>query len=237
MAIDQLRPLSLEMGAALWKGALKMGAGYLHLDGNKKMLAQYQRYQELDDGIFGKVMTDYYRDNHFALPGTAGAPFSNAIRIHDIHHVLAGYPTTPLGEICVIAFDAALMDDDLGKALIGYVAQFQVGLQFDKGIPIWKNQFDPDRVLRAFERGGECTVNYLTLDFDFTDLLEEPIDAVRERFNISPDGAIVRGSEVPWCGKMGVVGTRDGEDMIKKKSWLEKLLSGKNVIDETETGR
>jgi len=231
MALDQFRGLSLEMGGSMWKSMLKMAAGFFHLDGNKEMLAEYQRYQTLPDHIFGKVLTDYYRDNHFALPGTAGEPMSNTIRIHDIHHVLSGYPTTPLGEICVIAFDGALMEEDLGKALIGYVAQFQVGLQFDKGIPRWKNQFKPDLVLRAFERGGECNVNYLQLDFDFTELLEEPLAAVRERFNISPEGMLVRGPEDLWCGDLGVVGTRDNEDQIKKEAFLQRLIQHKFTTD------
>ena len=184
--ICQLRPLLLASNTRLFKGLIKMGAGFLQLDGDGKMLDRYQRYQQMDDGIFGKVMTDYYRDNHFPLPGTAGAVFSNSLRFHDMHHVLAGYPTTPLGETCVIAYDDGLMEDgDLGKALIGYVAQFQVGIQFDKGLETWRNQFDPDAVIRAFERGGECTVDYEKVGFDFDSLLEEPLDDVRDRFNIS----------------------------------------------------
>ena len=89
-------------------------------------------------------------------------------------------------------------------------------------------------MLRAFERGGECSVDYLTVDFDFTELLEQPLAEVRERFNISPDGAIVAAPGDLWCGDLGVVGTRDSADMIKKKSWLEKLLSGKNVLQDSE---
>jgi hypothetical protein len=205
---------------------------FFHVDGDKKVLAQYQRYQEMDDGIFGKVMTDYYRDNHFPLPGTAGAVFSNMLKFHDMHHVLSGYPTTPLGETCVIGFADGMADADLGKSLIGYVAQFQVGLQFDKGLDPWRNQFDPELVIHAFERGGNCNVNFDTFDFDFTDLLEEPLDDVRERFNISPEGAIVKRPDDLWCGDMGIVGMRHCEDHIEKKaSWFQKMLStsGKNV--------
>jgi len=234
VSICQIRPLLLASNATFLKGLAKMGAGFVHLDGDKKMLARYQGYQDLDDGIFGKVMTDYYRDNHFPLPGTAGAVFSNTLRFHDMHHVLAGYPTTPLGETCVIAYDDGLMEDgDLGKALIGYVAQFQVAIQFDKGLEVWRNQFDPELVVQAFERGGNCTANYETVDFDFDSLLEEPLDDIRERFNISMDGAIIKGPDDLWCGDMGIVGMRKSPDMIEhKKSWFEKLLAaGHDVTD------
>ena len=46
------------------------------------------------------------------------------------------------------------------------------------------------------------------MDFDFDSLLEEPLDDIRERFNISMDGAIVKGPDDLWCGDMGIVGMR-----------------------------
>ena len=233
LTICQLRPLGLAMGKPLWRGLIQMASSFLHLDGDKELLSRYQRYQGMDDGIFGKVMTDYYRDNHFALPGTTGAVFSNALRVHDMHHVLAGYPTTPLGEACVIAFDAGMMDADLGKALIGYVAQFQVGIQFDRGLEAFKNEIDPDRVIRAYERGGNCSVNYEKFGFDFDALLEEPLDAIRDRLQLATEGAIMASPDDPWCGDRGIVGMRQDPNKVEqKKNWLEKLLSGKNVLKD-----
>jgi len=229
----QLRPLGLAMGEPIWRGAIAMAASFVHLDGDAELLARYERYRELDEGIFGRVMTDYYRDNHFALPGTKGALFSNSLRVHDMHHVLAGYPTTPLGETCVIAFDAGMMEADLGKALIGYVAQFQVGIQFDRGIAAFENEVDPDRLIRAYERGGRCTVDYQTFDFDFDALLEQPLAEIRERFGLATEGALVQGPRDPWCGDLGVVGMRDDPNQIERKAgWLERLLSNKNVLKD-----
>ena len=232
LGLCQLRGLSMESGMPIWKAPIIMAESLFHLDGNKKELARYQSYQDMDDKIFGKVMTDYYRDNHFPLPGSPGAVFSNMLKYHDMHHVLAGYPTTPLGEICVIGFADGMADMNLGKSLIGYIAQFQVGLQFDKGLESWKNQFNPEIVIRAFERGENCNVNFDTFDFDFTPLLEEPIDDIRERFNISMGGAIMQGPDDLWCGDMGIVGSRQNKDHVERKaSWFQKVLakSGKNV--------
>ena len=149
-----------------------------------------------------------------------------------MHHVLAGYPTSPLGETCVVAFDSGMMDLDMGKAMIGYIAQFQIGLQFDKGLRSWKNQFNPDAVLRAFERGGSSRVNYLTLDFDFDPYLERPLADVRREFGIDPNGALIASHEDKWCGQVGVVGQRSSPDLVeRKKSLLERLLTGKNTKD------
>ena len=131
LTICMLRPASLSASRSLAGLTLKFAEAAIHADGCKKTLERYQRYEQLDDHIFGKVLTKYYHDNDFALPGTPHAPFSNGLMYHDMHHVIQGYPTTPLGEACVLAFDGALIDQDMGKALIAYVAQFQVGLLFD----------------------------------------------------------------------------------------------------------
>ena len=235
LGLCQLRGLTIEGGMPIRKIPEIMLRSFVHLDGNKKELARYESFQTMDDHIFGKVMTDYYRDNHFPLPGTPGAVFSNMLKIHDMHHVLAGYPTTPLGEICVIGFADGMADMDLGKAVIGYVAQFQVGLIFDKGLESWKNQFDPEYVIQAFERGANCNVNFDTLDFDLSQYLEEPIDDVRERFNISMEGAIMQKPDDLWCGDLGIVGSRKNKDHIERKAtWFQRILakSGKNVQSE-----
>lgn len=234
LALCLYRPLSLEVGAPLWKATYKLAQSTLHMDGDKHVLARYQGYRDLPKDTFGGSLISYYDDNKFPLPGTPGAFFSNSLTIHDIHHVLSGYPTSPIGETCVVAFDNGVMDLDMGQALIGYVAQFQIGIQWDKGLKTWRNQFRPDVVLRAFERGGGATVNYLELDFDFSGHFERPLADVRRDFGIDPEGALIAGPDDKWCGDVGVVGERQSPDIIeRKKNILERLLAGKNTTDGT----
>tara|TARA_B100001059_G_scaffold234232_1_gene276247 strand:+ start:15227 stop:16306 length:1080 start_codon:yes stop_codon:yes gene_type:complete len=233
LTICMLRPASLTSSRSFSGLTLKFAESVIHADGDKKTLKRYERYEEMEDHIFGKVLTKYYRDNDFELPGTPHAPFSNGLMYHDMHHVLQGYPTTPLGETCVLAFDEALINEDLGKTLIAYVAQFQVGLLFDSSLPLWKNQFKPDIVIGAFERGGLCNTNFVKRGFDWTDLLEQPLNDVRDRFGIPLEGAIVKGPEDLWCGDMGLVGQRDSKDMVDQKMrWLQRLFTKLNVKHE-----
>ena len=232
LALCLNRPLSLEVGSPLWKGILKLGESVIHVDGDKKTLARYEGYRDIAPDTLGGTLIAYYRDNDFPLPGTPGAFFSNSLWVHDVHHVLAGYPTTPLGETCIFAFDGAMMKMDMGKALIGYIAQFQVGLQFDKGLRTWKNQFKPEVVMRAFERGGGCSVDYLKMDFDFGDLFLRPLAEVREEFGIDPEGALINGPEDSWCGEYGIVGQRSSPDLVERKqSMLARILKGHNTKD------
>ena len=39
---------------------------------------------------------------------------------------------------------------------------------------------------------------------------------LREHFGIPLEGALVRGAEDPWCGKLGPVGERESPDIAKE---------------------
>ena len=214
--LDSFRSNKPELGqgvASLSWGFLKSS---LHLDGNKKLLADYESYRELPAETLGRTMVAYYDDNLFPLPGNAGAPFSNNLTSHDRHHVLAGYDTTPLGELCVFAFDGALSSRDYSGAMVGIVAQFQLGYAYDPTVRAWRDQFDPDMVYRAAERGYSCKVNYLDQPVDFDALMKRPLAEVRESFGIPPEGALVNGPDDPWCGQMGPVGERVSTEIAKE---------------------
>ena len=146
-----------------------------------------------------------------------------------MHHVLAGYPTTPVGEMCVLAFDGAMMEEDGGKMLIAAVAEWQIGFQISAD-PVWKNQFKPEIILRAYERGGEATTNYLVEGFDFLPWIDKKLKDVRAEFGIAPEGALIQTPEDLWCGDMGVVGSRESEDKVEeKRGFLNKILMKANT--------
>ena len=212
--LDSFRTNIPEMGRgllSLYWGFFKSGT---ERDGDPERLARYEAYRELPIGTLGHAFAAYYDDNKFPLPGTPGAAFSNNLNLHDVHHILAGYDTSPLGELCVYAFDGALSQSDYSGALVGSVAQFQLGYARYRDTPSWRNQFDPDVIYRAAERGHGCTVNYIDEAIDFDALKSEPLDAVRERFGIDPEGALVRTPTDPWCGALGPPDERENPDLV-----------------------
>jgi hypothetical protein len=212
--LDAFRINHSELGNGLVGQSWGLVKGVLKLDGNKDVLARYESYRELDSHTLGHTLATYYDDNHFPLPGSVGAAFSNTLTTHDRHHVLSGYDTTPLGEVCVLAFDSAISRSNFGGAFIGAVAQFQVGYIFDPSVRAWQHQFNPAIVYRAIERGHACKVNYLDEYVDLDSLMEYPIDEVREHFGIPAEGAMVRGPDDPWCGEMGPVDQRQSPDIV-----------------------
>ena len=145
-----------------------------------------------------------------------GAAFSNNLSLHDVHHILAGYDTSPLGELCVYAFDGALSRRDYSSALVGSVAQFQLGYARYRDTPSWRNQFDPESIYRAAERGHACTVNYVDEPIDFDSLKEKPLAEVREHLGVDPEGALVRAATDPWCGALGPPDDRENADLVNE---------------------
>lgn len=210
--LDTIRMNRYEFGSTA-RTALAFLLAPLHLDGSKKLLEQYQSYAELPRDSLGRTMVRYYEDNEFPLPGTPAAPFSNALTSHDFHHVMAGYDTTPLGEILVAAFDHAISQGDGSGVIVGVVAQMQIGLVFDPSVRAWKNQLDPELFFRAFERGSQAKVDYLTPGFDMQPLMPQPIDEIRERFGIPREGQLVKSWDDRWCGEMGPVAQRTSGDI------------------------
>ena len=95
-ALHAMRDSKVLTGTAMpWVrcGAIK---GKLHLDGDKALLAKFEAYQTYPSDTLGYQMARYYTDNEFGFPGTPGEWSSNTLHMHDFHHVVAGYPTTPL---------------------------------------------------------------------------------------------------------------------------------------------
>lgn len=198
----------------IWLGLL----GEFHLDGNKKTLEEYQAYRKLAEGTFGREMVRYYDENEFPLPGSSGAIFSNLLMMHDKHHVLTGYDTSPLGEICVAAFDNAVSGGKMNINLALLVAQFQIGMTVDPSITTWVHQFDAESVFTSLSRAENIKINYMVKNFDFKPYMPQPLEDVRAQLGISPQGMLVKGKHDLWCSPLGPPGKRTSKDIANNPS-------------------
>ena len=68
-------------------------------------------------GSWGKAVADFYDRHGFPFPGERYGIYELGAR-HDWVHVLAGYETTPEGELDVFAFIASSMKDERGLVLL-----------------------------------------------------------------------------------------------------------------------
>lgn len=219
MFLHELKAGTQEIGVSLLGQIWGLTKSKLHLDGNKETLARFESYRLLPENTFGHTMTRYYEENEFVLPGTPGDFFSNVLIRHDYHHVLSGCSTSPLGEMCVFAFDAGISGVDYTTTLVALIVQFQLGVVMDTSIPAWIDQFDPDSVFYAYESGLKCNTNYIDdMDFDFTSLMTEPLSDIRKRFNIPEEGILVPNKEKEWCGPLGAPYKRQSDKIVKSNT-------------------
>lgn len=106
------------------------------------------------------------------LPNTASRV--RAVRVHDLHHIATGYPTTWRGEAEIGAWELAGGCGDYGPAWLLNRYSFAVGLVIA-----------PRRLWRAFLSGRHCKNLYVGDVSE--DLLQESVGHLRYRLGLSDD--------------------------------------------------
>lgn len=156
--------------------------------GDPETARQYQALEDLPDGTLGKELYQYYRDRNFPLPGEQKS-FSDILVPHDLIHLLSGIDTSPVGEIVVAGFEAGMSGSQFGfELLLEVVLDFHLGLEFTTlgVLDPSQNNFVPSLVIQAFVQGTTVRQDLFSPYWSFTELLEQPITAIQEHYNIQP---------------------------------------------------
>ncbi|MGB5723859.1 MAG: Coq4 family protein [Parasphingorhabdus sp.] len=93
---------------------------------------------------------------------------------HDLLHILTGYGRDALGEACVLAFTYG-QNPALANVFIAYAAGLNMKKQVKSKAPIFKAIREAQKMGKACPRINEESI---------TDLLAQPLDALRERLHI-----------------------------------------------------
>ena len=150
--------------------------------------SRWQALEHCPSGSLGRGLWDFYQQRGFLLPGQSGAA-NAALAHHDWVHLIAGYDTTPIGELEVTAFMAAA-SRSRGAMLgfLGAVSIYETGLLQSVVLSQAYGQTlsDPsgrERVAVAIQRGAACAVDPL-LAVDYFALADEPLDAIRMQWGL-----------------------------------------------------
>jgi hypothetical protein len=152
---------------------------------------EWRRWRALADGpagSLGRGLWDFYQQRGFRLPGEVGAA-NAALAHHDWVHLLAGYDTTPIGELEVTAFMAAA-SRSRGAMLgfLGAVSIYETGLlrSVVLGADYARTLSEPgamQRLAAAIQRGSACRVDPL-LEADYFALADQPLDRIRQDWGL-----------------------------------------------------
>jgi hypothetical protein len=155
------------------------------------LAARFRALASLPPDTFGHAFAAFYERNKYAFPGDEAALNVDFALPHDSTHVLAGYDTSPRGELLTSVLTAAM---HRSHAMSGHV--LPVILSWHLGIPLnevagaAKGALDPEEFRRAWARGERTTVDLFDPAWDFWGAARRPIEAVRADVNlIGPVGA------------------------------------------------
>ncbi|APV49457.1 hypothetical protein BWI17_07035 [Betaproteobacteria bacterium GR16-43] len=156
-----------------------LGAMFLKASVNRDKLWNYKRLGLLPEGTLGREYWKHLTQNGFGAPGEPGG-IPESVAYHDVGHVLAGYDTTPQGEIQQGSFQAGNRREDGFFFLQFVILQFHQGVKVSPATGAQTGCFDPRAVLWALHRGAQCNVD-ITHQWDFWPLMALPLEEARAR--------------------------------------------------------
>jgi hypothetical protein len=182
------------MGATLKQEGLRGALGVARVllgQEDHAMAARYRALRDYPQGSFGRAYAAFIDRNRFGFPGELGGP-PPPVMHHDCCHVLGGYGTTPAEEGGVVGFQAGFERADPFYVLMFALAEFQLGFGASPFIHGQREALDPERIFAGMAHGAQVNTDLLAA-VDPWDHFAEPLEAVRQRFNVLP-----RGREPEW---------------------------------------
>lgn len=161
--------------------------------GDNSVAERYRTLEEFPRGSLGHTFFHFYRDRAFPLPGEKKS-LGETLTPHDSAHILGGFNTDGTGEINVAGFEAGMGVSEFGyELLLEVILDFHLGINFGVGLVGYvpkRGEMNPDEMMVGIRRGLDCNVD-LIHRFDFWGVADEPVEALRDRYNIVGAGQVV----------------------------------------------
>ncbi|MEM9907929.1 MAG: hypothetical protein AAF921_23200 [Cyanobacteria bacterium P01_D01_bin.44] len=169
-------------------GWLLNGMGtYQGLWQNQALTQRYQQLQFLPSNTLGYQFWQFYQRHHYAFPG-APKGIHEGLLFHDMTHVLGGFDTSPEGELLAVALMVGYQQTgDPLASLLFIILQQHAGVQaglLSQAQQGWLSQpAVADRFIQALLVGSQMRVD-LSQHWDPWEVMEEPVDRLRRRYNL-----------------------------------------------------
>lgn len=160
---------------------------------NTELTSRFRALERLPEGTLGHRFFVHCTQEGLPFAGEKGG-FPVGALFHDFTHVLAGYDTSPEGEMKNAAFQAGYTqdDDDFFTMLFAIVIHTAGVNMTPFEMPVLLGRIGEGSVaidvLRGWERGASMNFD-LGRDWDFWKYVELPIEVVRERLGVPPQTA------------------------------------------------
>ncbi len=155
-----------------------------------EVAARFHALEKLPEDTLGHQFFRHCTDEGLAFPGEKGG-FPVGALFHDFSHLLAGYDTSPEGEMKNAAFQAGFtQDDDDFFTMLFAIVIHTAGINLAPfPMPVLLGRIGQGslalEVLHGWQRGAAMKVD-LGDNWDFWKYVELPIEVVRKRLGVPP---------------------------------------------------
>jgi hypothetical protein len=149
--------------------------------------ARYKALGALPAGTFGRAFFDHFDRNGFEFPGNPAGLAEGFTTPHDSSHVLSGYSTSEMGELCVSTFIGAMHPDHpMAAEVLPVIYSWHLGVKLNEIANSSHGAFQPRHFWTAWERGAATTTDVVAADWDFWGATEVPLEELRAAYGVAP---------------------------------------------------
>jgi hypothetical protein len=151
------------------------------------LAARFHALEALPPDSFGRTFWAFYRANGYAFPGEPDGLNQGFAVPHDSTHVLAGYDTSPRGEILVSTFTAAMHPKrPMAGHVLPVIFSWHLGVEINEIARSARGALDPEAFWEAWARGAAIRQDLFAPVWNFWTVVEETVAELRRRYGIPP---------------------------------------------------
>lgn len=149
--------------------------------------ARYQGLGELPADSFGRAFFNHFDDNGFLFPGNPDGLAEAFTTPHDSSHVLSGYSTSEMGELCVSTFIGAMHPDHpMAAEVLPVIYSWHIGVKLNEIANSSHGAFEPRHFWTAWQRGAATKVDVVAPEWDFWEATPVPLEELRAEYGVPP---------------------------------------------------
>ena len=173
------KPWTTDDAAAAWFQPYKGKA-------DPALTARFRALADLPADTFGHAFAIFYLSQKYAFPGEETALNFKFAVPHDSSHLLAGYDTTPRGELLVSTFTAAMHGKEaMSGHVLPVIFSWHLGIKLLDVAGSATGSLDPQEFWHAWARGEQMKVDLFGPNWDFWTEARRPIAEVRARVGVT----------------------------------------------------
>jgi hypothetical protein len=159
-----------------------------------KTAARYHALKHLAPDTLGGMIYTYFKEKGFGMPGEKGGTKEKFL-LHDVYHILSGYPPVIPGEMLVSVFTGGNKAYQPMDWVIVPLLQWHIGapaITYAKSVTE-RGMLYPAAYFNALRRGMEMRVN-LMHKWSWWEVIEERVEDIRVKYNIPPLDPLLDGT-------------------------------------------